>query len=111
MATFKVGQRVKLVAIDAHLGWMPRPPAMGEGGIVVPGGVSNNLTCRVLFDKARGSTTDGAFGCFAHEIAPLTDPKADEFIERIKKLKPEPVLPAPEKLPSLADVLTFYQNR
>jgi hypothetical protein len=33
----------------------------------------------------------------AHELAPLTDPKADEFIERVKKWKPEPEIVAPKQ--------------
>ena len=40
-------------------------------------------------------------------LEPLTDPKADQFIARVKSWKPEPV---PEKLPELGDVLTFYKS-
>jgi hypothetical protein len=50
-------------------------------------------TIAVLFDNDRSDHRLGIFAMYPYQLAPLTDPGADAFIERIKKLKPydEPV--------------------
>lgn len=83
MATFRVGQRVKYVS-----GILPRHPIGSEGTVVaVPaielqsgdGGVS------VKFDSDHAP---GYSHVRSSSVVPLTDPKADAFIESLKKLKP-----------------------
>ena len=86
MTTFKPGQRVKRIA---------------QGVINVPIGSIGTVTDAVGYSGDVGVKWDSWSGdtrCFMrHTLAPLTDPGADAFIERIKKLKPEPVVPLPEK--------------
>jgi hypothetical protein len=45
----------------------------------------------------RYGISPGPFGFPSYWLAPLTDPKADAFIESVKKWKPEPVVPLPVK--------------
>src|SRR5690348_13368307 len=91
MATFKVGQRVRIVhdttnrfigmtAIITHA----RPFGAYEWAILVDGYRSN---CEI--NRAVG----GAIGADSDDLAPLTDPRADAFIESIKKLAREPRIP------------------
>ncbi len=89
MATFKVGQRVKVVGHVLEPGNMDY---RGHEGVITgfepPEAVHNGLSIAVQIDRVPHSW------CFApHELAPLTDPKADEFIEKVKNWEPlrEPV--------------------
>lgn len=82
MATFKVGDRVKVVSG----GDGQERQALGTCGTVIglpgPAGLYE-----VRMDI--GLTNRGFdWLWWPHELAPLTDPKADEFIESLKKLKP-----------------------
>lgn len=101
MATFKVGQRVKKIAKHDGGGkafqWPIRVP-LGALGTVIKGlslvepinGLRPELVYTVAFDGIHSGYGLGGYSCAPHTLAPLTDPKADEFIERVKKWKPEP---------------------
>jgi hypothetical protein len=87
---FKVGQRVKRIRNPepSSIG----PPVAAEGVVT-----RTDSLVWVKFDQpypwfSGGNIRD--YGCELGTIAPLTDPQADAFIERIKKLKPydEPVV-------------------
>ncbi len=90
MATFKVGQRVKIIG----------PLPLGQKHFE---DVETSITGGpfVSFDGEEAwhtaySDADHKRGVLAANLAPLTDPKADEFIERIKKLEREPISIAPK---------------
>lgn len=81
MATFKIGQRVRIIRAANH------PQLTGAETRITSGlfrhfgrwGYRTELTDSI-----------GAPGVREEHLAPLTDPKADEFIERMKKLAREP---------------------
>lgn len=86
MATFKPGQRVK-VKIDG----LVKPNYVGKIGTFIgynkPTGLLRgfpNMDCEVLFDGQPRS-------CFgpSWSLAPLVDPKAEEFVEKIKNMCPD----------------------
>lgn len=80
MATFKVGQRVKRVSHPTTSANDTPMPIGATGTVLRP--VDAVGCVRVRADS------DGlSWGCMAYTLAPLTDPGADAFIERIKKLK------------------------
>lgn len=85
MATFKIGQRVR---IQAHA----RPERVrGMEGVIVANGtiypwVVTLANTGGLPHSITGSTNDWSMS--EDEIAPLTDPGADAFMERIKNLQP-----------------------
>lgn len=91
MSTFKVGQRVKRVAdpdliLPASSTTMP----IGREGTVIVGSVPGHVCVQ----------PDGGanyWHCYPETLAPLTDPSADAFMERLKKLGREPVN-SPEKV-------------
>jgi hypothetical protein len=92
MATFKVGQRVRVIA---HYGDEPAP----KGGWIGREGIVIARRWRGIFSGWRWYLNLGGFEWYFHdaELAPLTDPKADEFIEAVKKWKPEPEIVAPKQ--------------
>lgn len=97
MAAFKVGQRVRFVKTDN--------PALadlvGREATIVSIPAWSSGDCSITIDGALGRTYGGFLPSFATlftHIAPLTDPKADEFIERIKKLGNEPMPLSPADL-------------
>jgi hypothetical protein len=120
MATFKVGQRVRIIA--------PRSPSCGREATII--GVKREL--EVLdFDAQTilhvpifyyldidgyGATAPGGRrrGLEPHEITPLTDPKADAFLERVKKLGREPAFDShPDRRMDIEDgleILREYQQ-
>lgn len=81
MAQFRIGQRVRIVASSAEHDLK---------------GVETHIT-GPAYDSPRGvgyptAATDGKYkGVLEWALAPLADPKADAFIERLKKLGNEPV--------------------
>lgn len=89
MAIFKVGQRVRIKCAMSKLNGR-------EGRIIA----SRTIMFRVQDNRAgkcwhvtvddHGPTGENGFPLtyFNDELLPLTDPKADEFIEGIKKLRP-----------------------
>jgi hypothetical protein len=85
MATFKVGQRVKKIANRSRLdpSWDEclDVPMNAEGVVKEVQNMYGEVTVVFDFDGKRSSMP-------AYTLAPLTDPKADEFIESIRKLKP-----------------------
>lgn len=90
MATFKVGQRVKRVAVIvelAHLG--ATGTVVDDDGSEFVGVQWDHLKPHPDYGHAGGG------GWCRHTLAPLTDPAADAFVSRIKNLKPyeEPVAP------------------
>lgn len=95
MATFKVGQRVRVA--NPH----PAREAMrGLEGVVNRIGVHGYAWAATIHgaDAAMAraghiflsSSSTDSWAFYEGELAPLTDPKADAFIEQIKRLKPEP---------------------
>ena len=82
MATFKVGQRVRVIK------------ARHAKEII---GMETTITSEGFVDvwgdfgyRTQWSDANGYPGHLAEHLAPLTDPGADAFIERIKKLAREP---------------------
>lgn len=93
MATFKVGQKVKVIAqVPASIECYGS--RIGQEAVVEAlthqtyGGA---LTIAFLSDGAK-------WAAIPEHLAPLTDPKADEFIEGLKKLarEPAPIVPQSE---------------
>ena len=87
MAVFKVGQRVKLIAHPDDTGWDRKLYSGRETTIT-----SRRLVCdgRGYYKTARSDRVGGIAGVWEDHIAPLTDPKADAFVESLKKLAREP---------------------
>lgn len=89
---FKVGQRVKIV----HFFTPPTPfpvELLGSEGVVTStAGAAPYQYC--LKVPVREDVIQFA----ASELAPLVDDKAEQFLERIKNLKPheEPTVPMPQ---------------
>lgn len=111
MATFRVGQRVKNIAdtdLPEGYGQTVDIPIGAEGTVVGPmeayrgkGRFFLGIFPRpsrtywvypVLFDDYRRA---GPVVCEPRELAPLVDPKALEFVERIKRIEREPIKAAP----------------
>lgn len=95
MAVFKVGQRVRKVASMHKRDFSlidPKSPVrvpLGALGTVMR--LRDDGAYSVAFDNYKGIAGDtGWFRQMDYCLAPLTDPKADEFIERLKKLGKEP---------------------
>ena len=84
MATFRVGQRVKRVGDP-----MPGDPVGYASNTCMPLGATGIVT-RLSTETTwvRNDVTNKEWPCFHHTLAPLTDPKADAFIESIKQMKP-----------------------
>lgn len=92
MATFRVGQRVRLVNVryarnpDFH-------PCEGDEVTILglPGVVPDYPESYAITRPEHHPRTKDTYSAPPYRLAPLTDPRADEFIERIKKLGREPV--------------------
>jgi hypothetical protein len=82
MAKFRVGQKVRLIAYKA--GDLREVPLRAEGVIVKRGTLTATGPCDFSVDFA----AFGKRGCNACQLAPLTDPKADAFLESMRKMKP-----------------------
>lgn len=95
MAIFKVGQRVASNR-DSGDGIVPKN---AEGTIIE---IDNSIwPYRVRFDGYRSMADHGLYDCDSSDIRPLTDPKADAFIEGLKRLRyEEPKAPKPETIPA-----------
>ncbi len=89
MATFKVGQGVKKVShrIGGSGGW---GAPIGAEGVIgsAPDDPENRGQWGVLWDGYQSTHDTHEYCVAAYMIAPLTDPKADAFIESLKKMKP-----------------------
>lgn len=93
MSVYRVGQRVRYVGT-----LIPRL-AGAEGTVATvpyPSYVRPGEFCYVCVFPGSGANFSGpdTAECYGSSLAPLSDPKADEFIERIKNMKPyqEPVV-------------------
>lgn len=86
MATLKVGQRVRFArAVKPAGDSLPGREGVIAGlGAKFPERSDTPWDCYVNF----GPGEYRAVNCMFSELEPLLDPKADEFIERLKKLKP-----------------------
>lgn len=82
---FKVGQRVRKVAVST---WGERLVPIGATGTIVGIDPDHDYDWRVEYDGYKPLRPWRTFYAYSWMLAPLTDPGADAFIERIKKLKP-----------------------
>jgi hypothetical protein len=89
MATFKVGQRVRLVSATFT---SPAIDFVGrEATIVAIPSRNGERDCSIDIDGADARQFGSkfpSFNCSFARLAPLTDPKADAFLESIRQLKP-----------------------
>lgn len=88
MATFKVGQRVKKIAHDPERMHRMLVP-VGASGVILA--ASSWHPDAWVVDFPGCASTDPYwvnFHLMSFQIAPLTDPKADAFLESIRKMKP-----------------------
>ena len=90
MATYKVGQRVRIVKSVAF-----HPMAVGHEAVVT--GIRGDMADAYCVDIINYPPND-PFGYWAHgyQLAPLTDPGADAFLSRLNKLGSEPIHDAPK---------------
>lgn len=94
MAQFRIGQRVKVIAASpsqyAHMNGL-------EGVICAPlfGGWEYGVDFGRLVMGAWAPAQ--VFGFDGNELAPLTDPSAERFLESLKKLGREP-MPTKERV-------------
>jgi hypothetical protein len=98
---FKVGQRVKFVRSI-----LPAEGLVGEAGTVVPFQHRDGWEVSVQFDRKWPHVP---LGCKCGELEPLADPKAEQFIERLKKLGNEPLEITPAQIEQ--DARTFTASR
>lgn len=100
MATFKVGQRVRVVA--------PISDVCGAEGVIVrawptpAAGRYDDRRAGASWNVHIHGNPCGQLRFFDDELAPLTDPKADQFIESLKKLANEPLVLTPEETLQIA---------
>jgi len=87
MATFTKGQRVKVR--DNGTPWAGREGVFVQYGGLRPIEILHGMDSAAIFN---GEECAGR----ACDLVPLTDPAADQFIERIKKLEREPLSIAPK---------------
>jgi hypothetical protein len=82
MATFKVGQRVRIIFVYTL------PHCLGKEATIV----ARHGDIFFLDVDNVGTRRSSGSPCwvYEHQLAQLTDPKADEFIESLKKLGREP---------------------
>lgn len=93
MSQFRVGQRVRIVWQHEHSAQRLGSVVGLEATITLIGGCDNPRDeCRLSVDGDCRTWT-APFSA----LAPLTDPSADAFMERLKKLGREPVN-SPEKV-------------
>ena len=93
MATFKVGQRVRLISQD--------PSSIARWGNYIGQEAIVVATSHPHFSWALGIqflSEQQLWAAMPRHLAPLTDPKADEFIEGLKKLAREPAPLVPQKV-------------
>jgi hypothetical protein len=88
MSTFKVGQRVRVIACDPGLEFWLGFETTIKG---LPGAISSRPND---YELSSGPPQDRAksWSANARDLVPLTDLPAEQFIERIKKLEREPAL-------------------
>jgi hypothetical protein len=91
MATFKVGDRVRVVAVDGTATDALIVPIGAEGVVMDAGGD----WCWQYGVELPGHmpSRGGLWGFNAEHLAPLTDRGADAFMERLRNLGREPNMP------------------
>jgi hypothetical protein len=90
MATFKVGQRVRVARAPDYAKPENLHRVGMEGRIIAIPSDNWRLECDVLLDGERDQAhPTGAFAAMFWWLEPM-DPKADAFIEGLKKLAREP---------------------
>jgi hypothetical protein len=93
MATFKVGQRVKVVSCipgnEIWIGWETTIAGL-------PGSVASFPLWYELSSGPVPKDADQKYIASANSLAPLINPGADAFIERIKRICREPINDAPK---------------
>lgn len=97
MATFRVGQRVRITQESPDSNAPAR--CCGKTAVIVsiPSELIQGRDCDILIDDfPRSWVESGAYQAGFWQLSPLTDPKADAFIESIKKLGREPVNDVPK---------------
>ena len=101
MATFKVGQRVRIVGVAVAY------EVLGREAVVI--GAPETRSHHITHERYTGyplsiagigeRDVNGIRYVFRPaNLAPLTDPSADQFIERIKKLVREPITMHPDEI-------------
>ncbi len=96
MAQFRVGQRVKFINVPTNNGLMGGgAPIGGEGTVsrLAEKGSCWDWVCHFPNCPAPANGNLGADEYYADscQLAPLTDPGSDAFMERIRKLGDEPI--------------------
>lgn len=93
MATFKVGDRARLVNVRNAPNPDFRPCEGDEVTILGLPGAEDLFPDSYTFTRPKHHPVANApyYSARRHYLAPLTDPKADEFIARLEKLGREPV--------------------
>lgn len=92
MAQFRIGQKVKVIAAEGIFA----AEYIGQEAVIVDRDVTTTFPWVVILSRAVGGTTEAIF--HDRHLAPLTDPKAEEFLARLKKLGTEPVVLTPKQL-------------
>lgn len=96
MATFKVGQRVRVIGTPRHPDRMKNIAAFGREATVVA--IEPREFCGTGSKADYGIEVDGFpcpgpygtwWGCRSFDIAPLLDPGADEFLADIERGIPQ----------------------
>lgn len=94
MATFKVGQRVRKVAMNQRDDWMQVVPIGMEGVITA---IGDPLGDGREYTVNYGSRFDGdGHAAMGWQLAPLTDPGVEAFLESLKRLGREPRIDMPQ---------------
>ena len=94
MAAFRVGQRVRIIGQFENCA-RDGLPYLGREGAITGTKRQPNFYGAVMDYEVN---VDGVGACLfmASQLSPLTDPGAESFIARIKKLGSEPVNDAPK---------------
>ena len=103
---FHVGMRVRVVgslqgAEDSH-----EVPIGAEGVIVSNGrgGCWHWIVDLHVHEHSPGSLPSTHWGFYEEHLAPLTDPKAEQFLQSIRDIVADPMKPLPMEVEELARV-------
>jgi len=89
MAKFHVGQRVRIIGFNPM-----SDPIVGVETVITSGPDFDSLG-RIGYRTAASDAEGDISGILADQLAPLTDPGAEKFLESIKRLGREPINDAP----------------
>lgn len=90
MATFKVGQRARILFPESVRAYHPEDVMHGCETTVTSEPLS---FCGRIYYRTSAAQSVEIGGIWAEYLHPLIDPKADAFLESVKSWKPEPVAP------------------